>query len=117
MQQHHPVMHTQGRHQVQGPMQEVMWADGTAVTLYPVQLIAAQGQAAPSPYLRAARLPDGGWLIFSLLQLCPQIEPELTSLSARDAAASVHHALRHTFNTASDMRRAARAACLHREAA
>jgi hypothetical protein len=117
MQQHHPVMYRQGRHQVQGPQQEVMWNDGTAVTIHPVTLASGQGPAAASPYLRAARLPDGGWVIFNLLQLCPQIEPELSTLRPRDAAAAVHHALRHTFSSAGAMRRAARDASVHREAA
>lgn len=117
MQHHHPVMYCQGRHQVQGPQQEVMWNDGTAVTIHPVMLTNSVGEPAASPYLRAARLPDGGWLIFNLLQLCPQIEPELSGLLPRDAAAAVHHALRHTFTTANAMRRAAREASVHKEAA
>jgi len=73
---------------------EVMFKDGTSITLHPVS-----AGVAPQRFLRATR--NGGiWLAFDLRHLAREIEDEVLRLHQRDTPGVVFYTLRRHYATA-----------------
>lgn len=75
--------------------QEVMFKDGTAVTLHPVF-----DHGTPSLYHRALRLPKGVTMVVDLRSLVRQIGEDLCAAQARDVPGIVFFTLKHHYATA-----------------
>lgn len=82
--------------------QEVMFKDGTAVTLHPVF-----DGGTPCPHHRALHLPKGITMVVDLRTLVRQIGEDITLAAARDVPGIVFFTLRHHYSTAELFVRAA----------
>lgn len=82
--------------QVLAHRQEVMWRDGTAAVLHPVQ--AHDGR--PMTTLRAVALPGQVLQLVDLERMQPQLGLKLRQAPVRDQAGLVFFTLRHAFGSA-----------------
>lgn len=80
--------------QVLAHRQEIMWRDGTSVTLHPVQ-----ANALPMVTLRALALPGGRLQVVDLERLSPKLGADLRSSPARDQQGLVFFSLRHRWGS------------------
>lgn len=71
---------------------EIMFGDGMAVVLHPVQ---AHGR--PLLNLRALQRPDGSLQLVDLARLVPQLDGELRTTPARDIPGLVFYTLREVY--------------------
>jgi hypothetical protein len=74
---------------------EVMWRDGTTVTLHPVQ-----ANGLPMLALRAVALPGGQLLLVDLARLVRRLDAELRACPARDVPGHVFFTLRQAYGSA-----------------
>lgn len=74
---------------------EVMFKDGTSITLHPV----SAGDA-PQMFLRAVQHASGLWLVFDLRHLDKEIEAEVLRLHSRDTPGVVFYTLRRYYCSA-----------------
>lgn len=74
--------------------QEVMFRDGTVVTLHPVHDCGVADK-----FHRAMLLPHGVTMVIDLRRLVPQIEPDICSAQERDWQGIVFYSLRGAFKT------------------
>lgn len=88
--------------QVLAQRQEVMWRDGTAAVLHPVQ---AQGR--PMVVLRALALASGVLQLVDLERLLPRLGGELRQAPERDQPGLVFFTLRNAWGSASAFQAAA----------
>lgn len=89
------IIHRHGGYQVQAQRHEVTWRDGSSVQLHPVQREGTHGLAFDLPFDRALQLEHGGgWLIFDLRRLAPDLAAEIPALPPRDTPGLVFHTLR-----------------------
>lgn len=84
-----------GAIEVLGQRFEIMFKDGTAVHLHPVQ---AHGR--PLPMLRALEIGGGQLALFDLTRLVGRLEGELRTCSRIDVPGLVFYSLRHAYPTA-----------------
>lgn len=96
------IIQRHGNHAVLAQRFEVMWRDGSSVTLHPVQECGAT-----STFLRAMQGGDGGWFVFDLTRIAPSLADDLRALPARDWQGAVFYTLRTQFRTAADLARRA----------
>lgn len=82
-------------HTVGAQRYEVMFRDGTHVTLHPVF-----EAGAPVLFLRALRLPKNVTIVFDVRQLVRQLGEDLCMAAPRDVPGLVYYSLRHAFATA-----------------
>jgi len=75
--------------------QEVMFKDGTAVTLHPVF-----DRGTPCAHHRALHLPKGITLVVDLRNLVRQIGEDICLAAPRDVPGIVFFTLRHHYSTA-----------------
>lgn len=75
---------------------EVMFKDGSSITLHPVS-----AGVAPQRFLRAT-LKAGVWLVFDLRHLAKEIEAEVLRLHSRDTPGVVFYTLRRHYANAAD---------------
>lgn len=96
--------------------QEIMFRDGTAVTLHPVI-----DCGVPDKFHRALQLPGGLTMVIDLRHLVPQIEPDIRTAQERDWQGIVFYSLRGAYKTRElfvrDMCEFGRALMQQREAA
>ncbi len=88
----HPPTHP--RFTVSATRHEVMFNDGTAVTLHPVL-----DCGAPDTFRRALRLPGGTVVIIDLRNIDTALGADLATAPQRDMAGTVYYALRQLFTT------------------
>jgi len=74
--------------------QEIMWRDGTSVTLHPVQ-----ANALPMVTLRALALPGGRLQVVDLETLSRKLGSDLRGSPARDQQGLVFFTLRHRWGS------------------
>lgn len=74
---------------------EVMFKDGTAVTLHPVF-----DNGVPAKHHRAIKLPKGVTLVVDLRQLAPLLAADLCMAQAKDVPGTVFYNLRLRFGNA-----------------
>jgi hypothetical protein len=84
-----------GSLQVLAQRHEIMWRDGTAVVLHPVQ-----ANALPMLTLRALALPGGQLLLVDLAKLVRRLDAELRTCPARDVPGHVFYTLRSAYGSA-----------------
>lgn len=84
-----------GALQVLAQRHEVMWRDGTSVTLHPIQ-----AHGLPMAMLRAVALPCGQLLLVDLAKLVARLGAELPATPARDVPGLVFFTLRQTYGSA-----------------
>lgn len=75
--------------------QEVMWLDGSSVTLHPVQ-----ANDLPMITLRAVALPDGRLQVVDLERMCAKLGADLRTSPARDQQGVVFFTLRQRYGSA-----------------
>ena len=83
---------------------EVMWPDGTALALHPVQQ-----NGHDSLFHRAVVTPGGLTIVFDLREVCPPLASELPATPPRDVIGTVYYRLRQTLPTAGELWRLASA--------
>ena len=90
------IIHRQGNREVLAQRYEVMWRDGSAINLHPVQVAGA-----PDTYLRGLQLDPHSWVIFDLRKLAPQLGKDIAQAPARDVVGLVFYTLRQAYPSAS----------------
>lgn len=75
--------------------QEVMFRDGTSLTLHPVF-----DHGTPTRYHRALHLPNDMSMIIDLRSLVPSLGADLCAAADRDVPGIVFYTLRHHYTTA-----------------
>ena len=98
------IIHRAGPFEVQAQRHEVMWPDGTALALHPVQQ-----HGCGSLMHRAIKLPDGTFVIVDLERTLPPLGAELRRSPARDVPGVVFYTLRQSFSTAQEFQAQAKA--------
>jgi hypothetical protein len=89
-----------------GPQrQEIMFRDGTVVTLHPVHDCGVADK-----FHRAMLLPGAITMVIDLRRLVPQIEPDICTAQERDWQGIVFYSLRGAFKTREPF---VQAACEH----
>lgn len=81
--------------QVLAQRHEVMWRDGTSVTLHPIQ-----SHGLPMAMLRALAQPGGLLLLVDLSKLVPRLGADLPASPARDVPGLVFYTLRQAYGSA-----------------
>lgn len=87
-----------GRYTVLPRQLEVMWPDGTAIALHPVQ-----ENGIDSLFLRAVIAPNGLRIVFDLRRICPVLDADLRRTHERDVPGVVFYTLRHHLGTAAEL--------------
>jgi hypothetical protein len=82
---------------------EVLWKDGSAVGLQPVQVLGA-----PHKYLRALPGADAMPIVVDLRELAPSLAEDIPRALPRDLVGLVFYTLRHRYSSAADFTAAAR---------
>lgn len=95
----HRVIHRHGDYAVLGQRHEVMFADGQAVGLHPVQL-----RGVPQMFLRCLVHDELHCIVFDLRDLVPALDAELRATHERDVPGLVFYTLRGAFSTAAAFR-------------
>lgn len=85
---------------------EVMWPDGSAITLHPVQ-----DRGAAAQMLRAAHI-EGQWHIVHLSKLSPRLAREVAIAPARDVPGTLIYGLRGAYMRAADCLKVIQSAAL-----
>jgi hypothetical protein len=81
---------------------EVIWRDGSAIGLQPVQV-----NGAPHKYLRAVPGPDLQPVLVDLRHLAPSLAEDIPRALPRDLVGLVFYTLRHRYRTAGEFKAAA----------
>lgn len=89
-------------HRVLPARHEIMWRDGTAIGVHPVEVAGV-----PCRFLRAVPGPDLQPVVIDLRRLVPGIDQDLATAPERDRPGVVFYSLRHRYRSARDFMDAA----------